>query len=50
MGKRYMDKWQALLSGNADEVAVERAYRFSFTLAAAGCAMVTIALVGLVLL
>jgi len=50
MGKSYLDNWQILQSGNADQDVVKRAYRQSFTLATVGCAMVMLALVGLALL
>ncbi len=49
MKKRYIETWQDLLDGNADELAVEGAHRLSFALAAAGCTLMHVSLAGLVL-
>jgi hypothetical protein len=49
MWRRYMNTCRALLTGDAEEQVVERAHFFGEVLAIAGCTMLAVSVVGLLL-
>jgi len=49
MWRRNMNTWRALLTGDAEEQVVERAHFFGEVLAIAGCTMLAVSVVGLLL-
>jgi hypothetical protein len=49
MWTRYMNTWRALLAGDAEEQVVVRANFFGQVLAIAGCTMLAVSVVGLLL-
>lgn len=49
MWTRHMNTWRALLAGDAEEQVVVRANFFGQVLAIAGCTMLAVSVVGLLL-